>query len=108
MLTRETFVSTIAKIKKHEELMDKLNAVCREFGDFRPSLDFSSLYLQALLDVLKEAMCDKYDYISWWLYEHAGYEVSWEEAGKRIVVNLEDVNDFYDFLVKNAERDSSS
>lgn len=65
MLKRETFVDAISKIKKHEELMDRLDTVCREFGSFRPSLDFGNLHLQALLEVLKDAMDDKYDYISW-------------------------------------------
>ena len=65
MLKRETFVDAISKIKKHEELMDRLDTVCREFGSFRPSLDFGNLHLQALLEVLKDAMDDEYDYISW-------------------------------------------
>ena len=52
MLKRETFVDAISKIKKHEELMDRLDTVCREFGSFRPSLDFGNLHLQALLEVL--------------------------------------------------------
>lgn len=56
MLTREIFVDAIDKIKKHEELMERLDATCREFGDFYPSLDFSNLHLQALLEVLKEAI----------------------------------------------------
>ena len=64
MLKRETFVDAISKIKKHEELMDRLDTVCREFGSFRPSLDFGNLHLQALLEVLKDAMDDEYDDIS--------------------------------------------
>lgn len=56
MLTKETFIQAITAIRKHEELMDRLDAICREFGDFRPCLDFGNLHLQALLAVLKEAM----------------------------------------------------
>lgn len=103
MLKRETFVDAISKIKKHEELMDRLDTVCREFGSFRPSLDFGNLHLQALLEVLKEAMDDEYDYISWWLYEGTDYIVSWEENGKTVSVDLTDVNDLYEFLAKNAD-----
>ena len=55
MLTKETFIQAITAIRKHEELMDRLDAICREFGDFRPCLDFGNLHLQALLAVLKEA-----------------------------------------------------
>ena len=36
MLTKETFIQAITAIRKHEELMDRLDAICREFGDFRP------------------------------------------------------------------------
>lgn len=103
MLTRKTFVNAIEKIKKHEELMDRANAIFREFGDFRPSLDFGNLHLQALLDVLKEAMNDEGDYISWWLYENVEHVVTWEEDGQEIVRDLTDVNALYDFLVENDE-----
>ena len=103
MLTKETFVDAISKIKQHEELMDRLDSVCREIGDFRPSLDFGNLHLQALLAVLKESMNDKHDYISWWLYEGTDHIVSWEENGRTVSVDLTDVNDLYDFLAKNAD-----
>lgn len=103
MLKRETFVDAISKIKKHEELMDRLDTVCREFGSFRPSLDFGNLHLQALLEVLKDAMDDEYDYISWWLYEGTDHIVFWEENGQTISVDLTDVNDLYDFLAKNTD-----
>lgn len=103
MLKRETFVDAISKIKKHEELMNRLDTVCREFGSFRPSLDFGNLHLQALLEVLKDAMDDEYDYISWWLYEGTDHNVSWEENGQTVSVDLTDVNDLYDFLAKNAD-----
>lgn len=33
MLTRATFIKAIRAIRKHEELMDRLDIVCREFGD---------------------------------------------------------------------------
>ena len=103
MLTRETFIDAISKIKKHEELMDRLNSVCREFGDYRPSLDFGNLHLQALLDVLKEAMNDKHDYITWWLYDGADHTVSWEENGQQVSVDLKDADALYDYLAGNAE-----
>lgn len=90
MLKRETFVDAISKIKKHEELMDRLDTVCREFGSFRPSLDFGNLHLQTLLDVLRKVMNDKHDYISWWLFEGTDQTVSWEQEGQWITVELKD------------------
>ena len=50
MLTRETFVDAIGKVKKHEELMERLDSVCREFGSFRPSLIIYQLLIQRLVD----------------------------------------------------------
>lgn len=104
MLTRKTFVDAISKIQKHEELMERLDSVCREFGSFRPSLDFGNLHLQALLEVLKEAMDDKYDYISWWLYDGSDHVVSWTEDGQDVSVDLTDVNALYDFFTENAPK----
>ena len=70
MLSRKTFAEAIGNIKKHEELMDKLNDVVREMGSFPPNLDFESLNREALLSVLKESMNDKYDYIGSVSYTH--------------------------------------
>ena len=107
MLKRETFVDAISKIKKHEELMDRLDTVCREFGSFRPSLDFGNLHLQALLDVLREAMNDKHDYISWWLFEGTDQTVSWEEDGQWVTIELKDAETLYDYLVEyNKEKET--
>jgi len=101
MLTRKTFTEAIGNIKKHEEIMDKLNDIVREMGDFPPNLDFETLNRMALIKVLKEAMNDRYDYISWWLYEATDdYTVSWEENGRHEERNLKDVDALYDFLVE--------
>ena len=94
MLTKETFVGAINKIRKHEELMERLDSVCS------PSLDFGNLHLQALLEVLKDAMNDKHDYISWWLYEGTDQTVSWEEDGQSVTVELKDADALYDYLVE--------
>ena len=107
MLTKETFVDAISKIKKHEELIERLDSVCREFGDFKPCLDFGNLHLQALLDVLREVMNDKHDYISWWLFEGTDQTVSWEEDGQWVTVKLKDAGALYDYLVDyNKEKET--
>ena len=97
MLTKETFIKAIGTIRKHEELKDRLDAICREFGDFRPCLDFGNLHLQALLAVLKEAMNDQDDYISWWLYEGApDYEIWTADESKKWVLKEPEV--LYDYI----------
>ena len=101
MLSRKTFAEAIGTIKKHEELIDRLNEVAKELGDFPPNLDFESLNRRALISVLKESMNDMYDYISWWLYEATDdYTVSWEEDGRHEERNLKDVDALYDFLIE--------
>ena len=55
-----------------------------------------ALLLAALLDVLKEAINDQYDYISWWLYDAApDYEV-WtdDEKTKWCLMEPEALYDF--------------
>lgn len=101
MLKRETFVSALENIKQHEALMDRLNDICSQFGDFAPNLDFNSLHLDALRAVLKDAMGDEYDYIGWWLYETADYTVWWEEDGREVECDLTDPNSLYDYLCGN-------
>ena len=63
MLTRKTFVHAIENIKKHEEVMDRLNAPLNEISEFPVDLDFSKFHREALLDVLHEAMNDTEDLI---------------------------------------------
>lgn len=47
--------------------------------------------------VLKEAVCDRYDYIGWWLYEgEPDYEV-WSETGRQKWV-LKEPEELYDFI----------
>jgi len=101
MLSRKTFVDAINNIKKHESIMDRLHDIVREMGDFPPNLDFENLKHESLMSVLKESMNDKYDYISWWLYEATDdFTVSWEEDGRHEERNLETVDALYDFLVE--------
>ena len=94
MLSKETFLKAIGKIKRHEALMDELTATLRKF------------FREALMDVLKEAMNDRYDYIGWWLYEAADYIVTWEENGETMSVNLQEPEALYNYLVESARKDA--
>ena len=106
MLSKETFLKAIGKIKRHEALMDELTATLRKFGDFPLQPDFSQFFREALMDVLKEAMQDEYDYIGWWLYEAADYIVTWEENGETMSVNLQEPEALYNYLVESARKDA--
>ena len=48
--------------------------------------------------VLKEGVNDKYDYISWWLYEGAPDYKIWVEDGSREWV-LKEPGALYDYIV---------
>ena len=67
----------------------------------------ANAFAKDLLEVLKEAMNDEYDYISWWLYEGTDHIVSWEENGKKVSVDLTEINALYGFLVENASKPDS-
>jgi hypothetical protein len=102
MITREAFVLAIQKIRTQEANIKDFSDALSKLSDGITTFDIDNQYLSALRDVLGEAMHDKNDWLGWWLYEAADYTVSWEEDGKEISVNLEDVNALYDFLVNNA------
>ena len=57
-----------------------------------------SLYLESLLDVLKETI-DNYEYISWWLYEDVEKIVRFNDG--RTKVKLDTAEQLYDFLINN-------
>jgi len=59
-------------------------------------------YYDALLMVLKETLPDKYDYLSWWLYEGApDYEIWSESEAKKWV--LKEPEALYDFITTECQ-----
>lgn len=102
MLSRSAFISAIKKIRVQEAAVEEFNMALRKLSDGITTFDIDNQYLEALRDVLSEAMHDTGDWIGWWLFEASDYMVSWDEDGKEVSVNLEDVNDLYDFMVNNA------
>jgi hypothetical protein len=105
MLPREQFVRAIDNIRAQEKRVSEFNEALNKICDGFPVYDVNNRYLAGLLDILKYTMDDKYDYISWWLYEapNAGYTIYWTENGKEVSCDLEDINVFYDYLVSEAE-----
>lgn len=104
MLPKELFLSTISKIQKQEKRMNAFSKALSKVCDGFPVFDKNNLYLEALFDLLKHTMQDKYDNISWWLYEapESGYTISWEENGEEVSVDLTDAGTLYDYLVESA------
>ena len=100
MISRKLFVETLEGIKEKFAVREKAEEELQKLG---LSIDIQEdLFLNQLLEVLKETVPDPYDYISWWLYDASDYRVSWEENGQKIEKNLEKADDLYDFLVSSA------
>ena len=56
----------------------------------------------ALLLVLKEAVHDQYDYISWWLYEGAEEYMIWEADNSRSWC-LREPEALYDYIMEECQ-----
>ena len=88
MITRELFKEIISLIQKQEEIDEKVSKALESVGDGHYLYGTENNYKEALFQIL-ESEFDKYQYISWWLYENAGYKV-WETVnGKEIEYDLE-------------------
>ena len=82
MLSKETFWYALRNIQTRKDRNKQCSRQLDMMGDGHFVFEGGALVLAALLDVLKEAVNDQYDYISWWLYEAApGYEV-WTDDEK--------------------------
>lgn len=104
MLPKELFISSLQKIQEQRARISELDTALEKMCDGYVCFDKDNLYLSALLDLLKYTMDDRYDNISWWLYEapDAGYTIWWKEDGKEVSVDLTEPGALYDFLAQNA------
>ena len=97
MLDKETFCKALSLIKAQEETDRKVTDALQLVGDGHFVFGTDNKYLEALLLVLKEAMGDKYDYISWWLYDATeDYRVWSEDESKEWL--LKEPAALYDFI----------
>ena len=97
MLSKKTFCEALRKIqaqrKRDAQFSEALNLV----GDGHFVFEGGPQLLSALLNVLEEAVNDKYDYISWWLYEGAPDYIVWSGDEKQEWC-LKELGDLYDFI----------
>ena len=103
MLSKETFCEALRKIQAQKDRDEQFSKALTLMGDGHFVFEGGAPLLAALLDVLKEAVNDQYDYISWWLYEGTDHIVSWAENGQTVSVDLKDADALYDYLAGNAE-----
>lgn len=82
MLSKETFCEALRKIQAQKDQDEQFSKALTLMGDGHFVFEGGAPLLAALLDVLKEAVNDQYDHISWWLYDATpDYEV-WTDDEK--------------------------
>ena len=97
MLSKETFCEALRKIQAQKDRDEQFSKALTLMGDGHFVFEGGAPLLAALLDVLKEAVNDQYDYISWWLYDAApDYEV-WTDDEKTKWC-LKEPEALYDFI----------
>ena len=97
MLSRETFCEALRKIQAQKDRDEQFSKALALMGDGHFVFEGGALLLAALLDVLKEAINDQYDYISWWLYDAApDYEVRTDDEKTKWC--LKEPEALYDFI----------
>ena len=102
MLSKEVFVECINFMKDRSDAADKVNKV---FTDgFEDSVFYPYLRYETMMEkVLKDAMCDENDWISWFLYEmDYGRDVKLDSAAEEdgTPIDLTTPEKLYDFLIK--------
>ena len=71
MISKEMFCKALRMIVEPEAINRRFAEALQLVGDGHYVFGTPNKYYDALLGVLKETVGDKYDYISWWLYEGA-------------------------------------
>lgn len=100
-LSKLTFCEALRLIKQQSEIDCKFSKALQEMGNGYFAFGCENKYLDALLLVLREAMDDKCEYISWWLYDTDDYTVTADGGNK--VWHLEEPEALYDFLMDDCE-----
>ena len=97
MLSKETFCEALRKIQAQKDRDEQISKALTQMGAGHFVFEGGAPLLAALLDVLKEAVNDQYDYISWWLYDATpDYEV-WTDYEKTMCC-LTEPEALYDFI----------
>ena len=102
MLSKETFCTALRMIKEQEKIDEAFTDALALICDGHSVYGTKNKCLSALRLVLKEAVHDQYDYISWWLYEGAEDYMIWEADGSRSWC-LKEPEALYDYILKECQ-----
>lgn len=96
-ISKEVFCEALALIQEQQEIDREVGLALEKVGDGRFLYSVGNKYYEALLLVLKAAVNDKYDYISWWLYDGApDYEVWTADESQKWI--LKEPEALYDYI----------
>ena len=102
MITKETFCKALALIKQQEEIDEQISKALDLVGNGHFVFGTGNRYLEGLLLVLKESVNDKYDYISWWLYEATDDYTVYESDNSKSWC-LKEAEALYDFIINECK-----
>lgn len=97
-ISKECFCQALKLIQEQGEINEKFEKALQLVGNGHYVFGTGNKYYEALLAVLKEALNDQFDYISWWLYEGAPDYMIWSSDGKKQWC-LKEPGDLYDYIL---------
>ena len=97
MISKELFCKALRMIVEQEEINRRFAEALQLVGNGHYVFGNPNKYYDALLEVLKETVGDRYDYISWWLYEGAPDYKIWSTA-ERQEWDLKEPEALYDYI----------
>lgn len=105
MISLDLFKSIISHIKQQEEKDEKLTKLLID-PDFTGWISTANGLIDDLVKLLEYELGDKYEYISWWLYDISdGNKFVYEDFkdDKQVRYNLNDLKDLYNYIIGDLE-----
>lgn len=105
MISLDLFKSIISHIKQQEEKDEKLTKLLID-PDFTGWISTANNLIDDLVKLLEYELGDKYEYISWWLYDISdGNKFVYEnfKDDKQVRYNLNDLEDLYYYIIGDLE-----
>lgn len=105
MISLKLFKSIIEHIYQQEEKDKKLTELLID-PDFTGWISTANDLIDDLVKLLEYELGDKYEYISWWLYDVSdGNKFVYEDfkEDKQVRYNLNDLKDLYNYIIGDLE-----
>lgn len=105
MISLDLFKSIVSHIKQQEEKDEKLTKLLID-PDFTGWISTANDLIDDLVKLLEYELGDKYEYISWWLYDITdGNKFVYEDFkdDKQVRYNLNDLKDLYNYIIGDLE-----